>query len=225
MHNIASWLPTAITHMSQRVDRLFYIVLGICALLFVVVEVLLVLFIVRYRRTDKNRTGKAVHGNNLLELMWTVAPTVILVVIGVISLRSVYAEQNPPVTASANTIHVTGHMWQWEFKYSNGVDVSSWDDTFEVPAGQPVVFDITSADVIHGFYIPSVRIQQDALPGRQTRFWVNLDPTYIGKSFPVPCDQFCGLFHSKMRATMKVVSPAEYRQWLAQQLCRQQSSS
>lgn len=224
MHNFASWLPAAVTHMSQQVDSLFYIVLGVCAFFFVVVEFLLVLFIVRYRRTRKNRTGKAIHGNNSLEIMWTLIPTVILVFIGAISVRSVYAEQNPPAGASANTIHVTGHMWQWEFKYNNGVDISGQGDTFEVPAGEPVLFDITSADVIHGFYIPSVRIQQDAMPGRQTQFWVNVDAKYIGQSFPVPCDQFCGVDHSKMHATMKVVSPAEYQQWLAQ-MSKQQSSS
>lgn len=221
MHNFASWLPAAVTQMSQRVDSLFYIMLGIIAFFFVLVEALLITFLIRYRRTRKNRTGKNIHGNNAFEMIWTLIPTVILIFMGVISVKYVYAEQTPPAMPSANTIQVVGHEWQWEFKYSNKLDISGSDDTFEVPAGQPVLFEITSADVIHGFYIPAVRIQQDALPGRRTEFWINADPKYIGQSFPVPCDQYCGVGHSKMHATMKVVSPAEYQQWLATQLQKQ----
>ncbi|MDQ0190303.1 cytochrome c oxidase subunit II [Alicyclobacillus cycloheptanicus] len=220
MPNVASWLPPALTQMAQRVDSLFYIVLGIVAAFFVIVEVLLITFLIRYRRTRKNRTGKGVHGNNLFEIIWTLVPTVILVFMGVISVKYVYAQQTPP--PHPVVIKVTGHMWYWEFQYPNGLDTRN---VLDVPAGQPVLFDITSADVIHGFYIPAVRVQQDALPGRQTQFWMQADTKDIGQSFPVPCDQFCGVDHSKMHATMTVLSPSDFQQWEASQLQKQKASS
>lgn len=219
MHNVASWLPAALTQMAQRVDSLFYIMLGVVAFFFVLVEVLLITFLIRYRRTKRNRTGKNVHGNNVFEIIWTLVPTVILVFMGVISVKYVYAEQTPP--ANPIVIKVTGHMWSWEFKYPNGLDVTN---DLRVPAGQPVLFDITSADVIHGFYIPAVRVQQDALPGRQTQFWMEADSSDIGKQYPVPCDQFCGVGHSKMHATLTVMSPSDWQQWEATQLKQQNSS-
>lgn len=219
LHNVASWLPAALTQMAQRVDSLFYIMLGVVAAFFVIVEVLLITFLIRYRRTKRNRTGKNVHGNNAFEIIWTLVPTVILVFMGVISVKYVYAEQTPP--AGAMVIKVTGHEWSWEFQYPNGLDLRN---DLRIPAGQPVLFDITSGDVIHGFYIPSVRVQQDALPGRQTQYWVEADPKYVNQSFPVPCDQYCGVGHSKMLATLTVMSPSDFQQWETTQLQKQNSS-
>ena len=205
----STWLPAALTHMSQSVDGLFYWVLGVITFFFVLVEVLLVGFLVRYRRTKQNLVGAAVHGNNKLEILWTLIPALILVAIGVFSVKYVYADQIAP--AKPVVIQVIGHEWQWEFKYPNGVDTVN---DLRVPAGQNVLFDITSADVIHGFDIPAVRLQQDAVPGRRTQFWVNVESQFVGQTFDVPCDQFCGPGHPTMVAKMQVMSPAAYQSWL-----------
>ncbi|MBX5435977.1 MAG: cytochrome c oxidase subunit II [Alicyclobacillaceae bacterium] len=215
-----SWLPIELTPMAHDVDTLFYIMLGIVTFFFVLVEVLLITFLIRYRRTRTNRVGANVHGSNLLETIWTAVPAIILVFMGAFSIHYVYALQVPP--AQKYVIQVTGHEWYWEFKYPNGVDVQT---TFEVPAGQNVLFDITSADVIHGFYIPAVRVQQDALPGRRTQFWMNASTDSIGQTFPVPCDQFCGPGHPAMVAYMKVVSEDEFNRWLNAQLQKQKAGS
>lgn len=209
----STWLPPALTHMAQNVDTLFYAMLIIVTVFFVIVEVLLVVFLVRYRRTKRNRVGVHVHGNTALETIWTAIPALILVVAGAFSVNLVYKAQTPP--AKPLTIQVIGHMWYWEFKYPNGLDVQN---DLRIPAGQPVLFDITSGDVIHGFYIPAVRIQQDALPGRRTDFWVQAKTADIGQQFPVPCDQFCGQGHPKMVATLTVMSPSDFRSWTAAQL-------
>lgn len=217
---IASWLPAPLTHFAQNVDGLFYGVLGVVTFFFVLVEVLLVVFLVRYRRTKRNTVGVNVHGNNKLEILWTLIPALILVCIGVFSVKYVYAAQVAP--PKPLVIKVIGHEWKWEFQYPNGVDTTN---DLRIPAGQNVLFDITSSDVIHGFYIPAVRMQQDALPGRQTQFWVNVSSQYTGQQFPVPCDQFCGPGHPTMVAQMTVMSPANFQSWLQGQKQQTQASS
>jgi len=216
----STWLPTELTPMSHNVDVLFYIILGVVTFFFVVVEVLLVYFLIHYRRTKKNQVGVNVHGNSKLEVVWTLIPALILVVMGVMSVKYVYAEQTPP--ANAYVIQVIGHEWRWEFKYPNGVD--TFND-LRIPAGQTVLFKITSADVVHGFYIPAVRIQQDALPGRITQFHMTAYQSDIGQVFKVPCDQFCGVGHPNMMANMTIMSESGFNTWLGDTLKTQQASS
>ena len=217
---IATWLPTELTQMSHRVDSLFYVILGVVTFFFVLVEILLVTFLIKYRRTKKNQVGANIHGNTKLEVIWTLVPAVILVFMGVMSVKYVYAEQTPP--PKPYVIDVTGHEWWWEFKYPNGVDTHN---DLRVPAGTPVLFRITSGDVIHGFYIPAVRIQQDALPGRLTEFYMTAETKYIGQTFPVPCDQFCGAGHPDMIAHMTVMSEPNFNNWLSTQLKKQNANA
>lgn len=222
MGNLGSstWLPTQLTHMAHSVDHLFYIILGVLTFFFVLVEALLIYFLIRYRRTKSNQVGANVHGNTKLEVVWTLIPAVILVFMGVMSVKYVYAEQTPP--ANAYVINVIGHEWKWEFQYPNGVD--TYND-LRVPAGKPVLFKITSGDVIHGFYIPAVRIQQDAVPGRITEFHMTADTKNIGQVFDVPCDQYCGAGHPNMIAHMTVMSQSDFNTWLTTTLKSQQSST
>lgn len=219
MHN-SSWLPAQLTLNSQHVDHLFYVMLGVVTFFFVAVEVLLVTFLIRYRRTKRNQVGANVHGNNLLEVVWTLIPALILVVLGAYSVKFVYDLQTPP--SRDVTIQVVGHEWFWEFKYPNGLDVHN---DLRIPAGENVLFDIHSADVVHGFYIPVSREQQDALPGRQTQFWVNAETKDVGQTFTVPCDQFCGTGHPTMVAHLTVMSPQDYDNWLQTELQKQNAAN
>lgn len=214
----SSWLPAQLTEMAKQVDGLFYVMLAVVAIFFVLVEVLLVTFLVRYRRTKTNVVGANVHGNNKFEIVWTLIPAAILVCLGVYGVKDVYALQTPP--AQPEVIKVTGHMWFWEFEYPNGLKTRN---DLRVPAGKNVLFEITSADVVHGFYIPSVRIQQDALPGRTTEFWIIPEDNKVGQTFDVPCDQFCGANHSKMDAKLQVMTPTDYANWEQTELEKQKS--
>ena len=216
----SSWLPVELTQMAHKVDGLFYVVLGVVTFFFVLVEILLITFLVRYRRTKTNQVGANIHGNNFLEIIWTLIPAAILLFMGAYSVKFVYDLQTPP--SAPIPIKVIGHEWSWEFQYPNGLKTKN---DLRVPAGQNVLFEITSADVIHGFYIPAVRIQQDALPGRQTEFWINAEPSKVGQVFNVPCDQFCGIGHSTMHASMTVMTPADFQKWEQTELQKQQSSN
>lgn len=206
--------------MARSVDHLFIIMLIIVAVFFVIVESLLVIFLVRYRRTKKNQVGADIHGNNKFEVIWTVIPFVILAVMGAYSVQYIYKLQSPPTPKY--TIQVIGHEWYWEFKYPNGLDTQN---VLKLPAGENVLFDIHSADVVHGFYIPDFRLQQDALPGRQTQFWANVLTVDEGKNFPIPCDQFCGQGHPTMVAQGQVLSPAQFQLWMKTQLQKQNAGA
>jgi cytochrome c oxidase subunit 2 len=208
---MGTWLPPALTQMAREADSLFYVMLAVVTAFFVIVEVLLVTFLIRYRRSRQRQVGARTQGNTKLEIVWTLIPALILVAMGAFGVNYVYAVQTPP--ANSYVIRVTGHEWYWEIQYPNGVDVHN---NFAIPAGVPVLFDITSQDVIHGFYIPAVRLQQDAVPGHLTQFYVTADPKDEGKTFLVPCDQFCGQGHSLMIGSMKVLSQADFDAWLNQ---------
>jgi len=208
------WLHPAITHLAGRVDDLFYEILVITGIMFILVETLLVVFVIRYRRRSPDAYGQAIHGNTPLEIIWTLVPAIIFVWIGVNSVQLVYAIQTPP----ANTIHVEviGHQWYWQFKYPNGVDISS--NTGQIPhfpEDENVLFQITSVDVIHGFFVPRLRLQQDAVPGHLTQIWMNANQ--LGQ-FMIRCDQYCGVAHGEMFVPMEIDTPTAYQVWLNQQV-------
>lgn len=200
------WLPDAITELARGVDGLFWTISIIAAIVFILVEVLLVAFVIRYRRKSADKQGLAVHGNTKLEFIWTVVPALILVGIGIYSTQMVYAIQKPP--AEVYEIQVVGHKWYWEFKYPNG---ASTTNELVVPQGKNVLFKITSADVVHSFWVPNFRIKQDAVPGRETRVWVNADQA---GDYKVLCAEYCGTKHAFMVSDLQVIDPAKFDVWL-----------
>jgi cytochrome c oxidase subunit II len=209
------WLPTPLTDTAKSTDTLFYIITGVTIFFFILVEFLLILFLIRYRRRRADQQGAAVHGNTKLEILWSLIPALILVFLGISSTKLVYAIQTPP--ADVEEIDVIGHKWYWEFKYPNGVDTVG---DLRIPAGKNVLFKITSDDVIHSFYIPDFRLKQDAVPGRLTQFHANVDENHLG-TYTVYCAEYCGTSHSQMLAQLKVVSDSEYQAWLADQKQKQ----
>ncbi|MDB5084771.1 MAG: hypothetical protein JWN30_1657 [Bacilli bacterium] len=204
------WLTQPITELGRQIDAMFYWILAITGIVFILVEGLLVYYIIRYRRTHAEQQGLDYHGNTKLEVLWTLVPALILVVIGYFCVPLVQAAQTPP--SNAIVIQVIGHEWSWEFKYPNGVDTQG-SEPLRIPAGQNVLFKITSGDVIHDFWVPQFRVKQDAVPGRETRVWVNVTDTDIG-TYPLRCAEYCGVLHSQMVSTVQVLSPADYQSWL-----------
>ncbi|MCG0314779.1 MAG: hypothetical protein L5657_09035, partial [Calditerricola sp.] len=109
------FLPAALSETAKDVDALFYILTGIAVVIFLLVWMLLLIFLVRYRRKHPTKQGLRLYGNTRLEIIWTVIPALILVVLGIYSAQMVYALQKPP--ADAYEIQVTASKWKWEFTY------------------------------------------------------------------------------------------------------------
>lgn len=198
-----SWLfPPAISNMAQEVDSLFWFISWVAVFIFVVVEMLLFIFLLRYRRKRADKQGLALHGNTKAEIIWTTIPALILVIIGIIGSRMTYDIQTPP--KDVYTVQVTGVKWRWDFHYPEGFTTTN---QLVIPDDKSVLFQITATDVVHSFWIPAMRIKQDAVPGRQTQFWS--DPVAKG-TYPIVCAEYCGTMHSEMLGKLQVVSRDEF---------------
>jgi cytochrome c oxidase subunit 2 len=216
--------PEPETEAAQDVWNLYVIVFIMGTAVFVGVEGFIVYSIFRYRRRD-DRLPKQVHGNTMIEIVWTAIPTVIVLVLfilSVITLGTVEARSpNPGVE-----IEVTGFQWQWEFHYldddedaQNDVNVigsPAEPAVMVVPVGEPVHLQLLSNDVIHSFFVPQFLIKRDLIPlpegtlPNEMEFTVTEPGTYAGQ-----CAEFCGLLHARMTFSVQAVSRAEYDQWLA----------
>lgn len=199
-------LPEAIGNMAEKVDSLFNIITWIALAMFILVEVLLLVFLIRYRRRWSDDQGQSIHGNTKIELIWTIIPALILVIIGILGSQITYDLQRPP--KDVYTIEVVGKKWAWDFKYPEGFRTTN---ELYVPEGKNILFKITSNDVIHSFWIPAIRMKQDAVPGRETQFWTG--PMQQG-TYSIPCAEYCGTMHSMMIGKLHVVSQNDFNQFV-----------
>lgn len=204
--DIGWFLPKAIDSLAHSVDSLFITISWIAFAMFILVEMLLFIFLLRYRRRRADDQGLSIHGNTKLEMIWTIIPAIILVIIGILGSQITYSMQTPP--KDVYTIEVTAKKWAWDFKYPDGFHTTN---ELRVPEGKNILFKITSQDVIHSFWIPNMRIKQDALPGRLTQIWSG--PLTKG-TYNIPCAEYCGTMHSLMQAKLVVVSDAEFKQFV-----------
>ncbi|UPM45166.1 cytochrome c oxidase subunit II [Halocatena salina] len=164
-----------------------------------------------------NDDPKPTEERQTFEITWTVVVALILLFVGASSylvLGDPMVSTGPDVTNSPRTVnvHVTGQNWFWEFTYPDeGVTTTN---TLVLPSNRTILFRVTSKDVIHSVHIPALGVKQDAIPGRTNTFKTNGTKT---GTYRLYCAEFCGTGHSKMLATVEVVSPGEYRRWLHQQ--------
>ncbi|MGH9414593.1 MAG: cytochrome c oxidase subunit II [Terriglobales bacterium] len=168
----------------------------------------LVFVMLRYRDKGDGRKPAAFSEHNLLEFCWTVIPIIIVVTVAVHSYGPLhfmeFGGNNPDVT-----INVVGHQFFWEYKYPQfGIDIAN--GTLVLPAHKVVDLDLTSVDVIHGFFVPGLGIQEDALPGRITNLWFKAQPGY----YKGQCDQLCGTGHSGMLIEVQILPDKQFQQWL-----------
>jgi cytochrome c oxidase subunit II len=195
---------------ARRIYDLLVPVFWAAVAVFVVVEGLLVYAVVRFRRRAGDEAIPAqVHGNTRIEIAWTIAPALILLVIAVLTFRT--QAQNSAQPPDALPIKVIGHQWWWEFQYPNQNFVTA-NDVY-VPVGQPVQFQMTGADVIHDPWVPRLSGKTDAIPGHTNyvAFTAEREGIYRGL-----CAEFCGEQHAIMRFRVIAVQPAVFQQWVQQ---------
>jgi cytochrome c oxidase subunit 2 len=196
----------------------------------------LILWAVIFHRKRGNKLPPQVRYNMPVEILYTIVPFVLIAVLFYYTARdenTVDAMKPSP----AVTVNVVGFQWSWQFNYpQSGVttDGQMWnpDQTdaqnenqlplLEIPEGENVQFNLTSPDVIHSFWVPEFLFKRDVIPGHPNHFQITADKTgtYIGH-----CSELCGLYHSRMLFTLKVVTPAQYQQWIAQQQAIQKTAS
>lgn len=189
------------------VNQAFYYILGFSLVLLLGITITMILFVVKYRRS-KHPEPSDIRGNWKLEVLWTVIPSIIALSMFYFGWSSYTGLRNVP--EDAIEIEVIAQQFSWLFVYPNDKET---ENDLVVPLARPIRLNVTSSDVLHSLYIPAFRIKIDAVKGRYNYAWFL--PDKLG-SFFVQCTEFCGVGHSEMNATLRIVPMAEYEHWLEQ---------
>jgi cytochrome c oxidase subunit 2 len=197
---------------SRTIDALFNPVFWIAVGVFVLVEGLLVVALIKFRHRPGRPVPHQVHGNKRLEVAWTIAPAVLLAGIAVPTIFTVFSLSGRPA-GNVLEVRVTGHQWWWEVEYP-GLDVVTANE-IHIPVDRPVYIELVSDDVLHSFWVPRLAGKQDLRPEFTTYLTVQADDpgVYLGQ-----CAEFCGAAHADMRFRVVAQTPAEFDGWIQQQL-------
>jgi cytochrome c oxidase subunit 2 len=200
------FLPSQESTVASDVDALFYFILYTAIILFIIVVGASTYFAVRYRRKDDSEKTSGVDHNIKLEILWTVIPTILVLIVFVWGFKSFLRLNIVP--KDAVEIKVTGQKWFWSFDYPEGANSVN---ELTVPVGKPVKLLMSSKDVIHSFYVPNFRVKMDVLPNRYSIAWFEANRTGEYNLF---CTEFCGKGHSEMIGKIIVVSQEEFGKFL-----------
>ena len=192
--------------MAGQVDAVFNLILYVGIFFFVLVVGLATYFVIKYRRREKPGLTSGVDQNVKLEVIWTVVPTIIVVIFFFVGFRA-FLKMNI-VPKGAMEIKVTAQRWLWSFDYPNGFNSVN---ELVVPEGQPIKLVMSSTDVIHSFYVPDFRVKMDVLPNRYTVAWFQAQGP---GEHNLLCAEYCGKGHSQMLGRVKVLSQVDYDNWL-----------
>ena len=213
---VIHWFPVEASTQARNTDRLYHVLViaSIPIFVLVVTVVLYCAWQFRMKPGEELKDGPPIHGNTRLEVVWTTIPAVIL--LALVSYSFVVLRDNEKKPARDLEIGVTGEQFAWSFQYppsvTGGAPVRS--DQLYLPNGETVRFGLHSKDVIHAFWIPAFRLQEDVVPGITVHY--RATPDRVG-NYPIVCNLLCGLGHSLMRSTVHVVPPSQFQAWLKSQ--------
>ncbi|MEX1141998.1 MAG: cytochrome c oxidase subunit II [Thermoleophilaceae bacterium] len=206
---LLDWFPSQASTAAADIDTLYDVLLVVSVPIFVLVMAVALYSVWAFRvRPGDDRDGEPIHGNTKLEIIWVTIPFIIVSVLagyGWIVLDDIEAKKPDTLV-----VDVTGQQFAWSFEYPDQGGVRS--NELVLPKDRPVRFRINTADVLHDFWVPDFRLKSDAVPGITTE--IRLTPNRLG-SYPVVCAELCGIGHSTMRQTVRVVQPAAFESWVA----------
>jgi len=236
------WLPVGASAAADAIDHHFFISFVVMGVVFVAAQVGLGYFAWKYRERGQSESARYSHGNNTLEIVWTVLTLILFVGLNLWSESIWASERFQPAAQGALQVEVTGMQFAWYFRYAgpdgkfgatkpelidpsaggdaavglDSTDPASKDDvvtgTMVVPVNREVELILRAHDVIHSFFIPAMRFKQDAVPGLAIH--MHFTPIATG-DYEIACAELCGLGHYKMHGMLKVVSTEEFDKWLA----------
>lgn len=211
------WFPVQASAQAKNTDRLYHVLVLASIPIFVIVVTVILYSIWQFHMKpgEELKDGPPIHGNTRLEVFWTAIPTVLL--LGLVSYSFVVLHENEKKPAREIQIGVTGQQFAWSYQYppsvTGGAPLNS--TKLYVPKGESVNFGMHSKDVIHAFWIPAFRLQEDVVPGITTHY--RATAVRLG-NYPVVCNLLCGLGHSLMRSTVHVVTEAQFQAWIKSQV-------
>ncbi len=203
-------LPVAASAQAEPIDSLFDLEFKVIAFLFSLIVVLMLYSVIVFRRKKGDETdGPHIEGNTRLEVMWTIAPLITVLVFAYLGGQSL--ADTLKVEANALEVNVIGQQWSWRFEYPEQGIISS---ELILPEGRQALLHLSSTDVIHSFWVPEFRVKQDALPGgKEFVRDLRITPTMVGE-WKVRCAELCGLQHAFMESPVRVLAAAEFDSWV-----------
>lgn len=205
-------LPQQASEESSTIDQLIYGHLVLIAFLFSLVVTFLLYSVAMFRRREGDESeGAHFEGNTTLEVAWTVLPLIFVVIFAFWGIRALTTVTR--TEANELAIEVDGFQWNWNFVYEGGAQSAE----LVLPLNRPIVVNMKSRDVMHGFWIPQFRVKQDLVPGHETH--LRFTPTQVGE-YTLGCTVLCGLNHYSMVAKVRVVPEAEFTVWLNDELAK-----
>ncbi len=208
LFNVILALPRASSAEAGPIDALFNGHYWMIAFLFSLIMVMMLYSVFVFRRQDGDETdGPHIHSNTKLEIGWTIVPTAVVLAFGVWGAVALNEITSPK--PNEMTVNVTGKQWVWSFAYPEQGDIASSE--LVLPIDRTIVLKMRAEDVIHSFWVPEFRVKQDLVPGRETT--LRITPTEAGE-FALRCAEICGLNHTQMVATVRVLDTAGFQAWV-----------
>jgi cytochrome c oxidase subunit 2 len=208
---IPTWLPVAASREAGRIDFVFWFVIAICIALFAVVAAAIIYSVVRFKAPpDDFEDGPSIHGHTGLEIAWTAIPFVLVTAIAIVA--GIVLSRNDAQGANPLRINVQAQQYAFTFSYPEAGNATS--PVLYLPVNRSVELSMRSLDVIHAFFVPEFRENEDVVPGMVTQ--LHITPDRIG-TYPLECNELCGAGHTTMNTEVVVESQAAFDKWIAQQ--------
>jgi cytochrome c oxidase subunit II len=210
---VIHWFPVQASTQAHNTDRLYHVLVIATIPIFVLVVTMILYCVWQFHMKpgEELKDGPPIHGNTRLEVVWTTFPAILL--LGMIAYSFVVLHDNEKKPAREINVGVTGQQFEWSFQYPPSVTGGKPVETHQLylPENESVRFDMHSKDVIHAFWIPAFRLQEDVVPGITTHY--RATPDRLG-TYPIVCNLLCGVGHSTMRSKVHVMPEAQFKEWL-----------
>jgi cytochrome c oxidase subunit 2 len=199
--------PVQASQQAGQVDAVYYFLVAVTAFFSLLIATLIIVFTVKYRRRHQDEIGVPIHGSLPLELLWTIIPFIIVMIMFGWGAKVFFNLYRPP--AGAMEVHVVGKQWMWKIQHVGG---QREINELHVPVGRPVKLIMGSEDVLHSFYVPAFRVKADVIPGRTNTLWFTA--TRAG-TYHLFCAEYCGTKHSGMIGSVIAMEPSDFQAWLS----------
>ena len=210
---IPTWLPVEASKEAGRIDFVIWFTVAICIALFAVVAAAMIYSVIRFKAApDDLEDGPSIHGHTGLEIAWTAIPFVIVTAIAIVA--GVVLLQNDAQGAPRDVVHINVQAQQFAFTFSYPAAGNATSPVLRLPVDRSVELDMRSLDVIHAFFVPQFRENEDIVPGLITH--IHITPNRVG-TYPLECNELCGLGHDLMVTQAIVMKQPAYDAWIAQQ--------
>ena len=200
-----------VSDLAREILHVYGIITWAAVAIFILVAAVLVQALARFRERPGAPLPRQVRGHTLLEIGWTIAPAIVLLIIAIPTIEVVFRTQGVP-PPGALEVSVRARQWWWEFYYPEYKLTTA--NEVHVPAGKPVVLRMDEGDVIHSFWVPRLGGKRDVVPGRHNSlaFTAETPGEYLGQ-----CAEFCGTSHANMRLRLIVQAKEDFERWVAAQ--------